>query len=129
MRDKVFWIITRVLAIIALIAFIIVGGLFALYPDMIVGSPITSSASLWHSLALAFMATVSILALLVAIDPRRYLDMLLPLFIGKLTSSLSSLYWYIQFNKSILLTNTFTDGAIAIMTLTLYLLGRRIREV
>jgi hypothetical protein len=127
MRNRIFWVITRILAVIALIGFIIVGGLFTVYPSMVVGSPITSSSSLWHSLTLAFMATVSILALLVAINPRRYLDMLLPLFIGKIVSSLSSLYWYIQFNENILLTNTLTDGAIAVMALILYLMGKRYR--
>ncbi len=127
MRNRFFWIITQIIAIIAFIGFIIVGGLFALYPNMVVGSTVSSSASLWYSLTLAFMATVSILALLVAINPRKYLDMLLPLFIGKLVSSLSSLYWYIQFSRGILLTNTFTDGMIAIVALILYLLGIRYR--
>jgi len=127
MKDRVFWIITRILAAVALIGFIIVGLAFALYPNAVTGSEVTSSSSLWHSLTLAFMATVSMLALLVVIEPKRYLDMLLPLFIGKLVSSLSSLYWYIQFSNSTLLTNTFIDGAIAVMALILYLFGKRHR--
>lgn len=127
MRKDLFWLITRILTFIAFLGFVIVGILFTFYPNMVTGSEVSSSSALWHSLSLAFMATVSVLALIITINPRKYLDMLLPLFIGKLISSASSLYWYTQFNSNILMLNIITDGFIAIVTLIIYVIAKMYR--
>ncbi|MEM3832381.1 MAG: hypothetical protein QW128_02110 [Thermoprotei archaeon] len=118
-RDK-FWFIIRLLSLIAFLGFIYTGVLFALKPEIFTGRLISPDSAFWHSLALAFMATVSVLALLVTINPKKYLDMLLPLAIGKFVSSFSSLYWYIHFNVNFLMFNVLTDGIIALIALILY---------
>lgn len=119
MEDKI-WLIIRLLSFIAFLGFIFVGILFAFKPEIFTEKLISPDSAFWHSLALAFMATVSVLALLVVINPKKYLDMLLPLAIGKFVSSFSSLYWYTHFNANFLMFNVLTDGIIALTALILY---------
>jgi len=123
MRDRI-WFIIRLLSFIAFLGFIYVGILFAFKPETFTEKSISPDSAFWHSLALAFMATVSVLALLVVINPKKYLDMLLPLAIGKFVSSLSSFYWYMYFNASFLMFNVLTDGIIALTALILYSIAK-----
>lgn len=115
------WIAIRILALAALIGFLIVGSLFALSPESFTGGPITSESALWHSLTLAFMATVTLLAAMVLYNPKRYWHALLPIAVGKATSSISSLYWHTKFNTQFLYTNTIVDGGIAAISIILFL--------
>jgi hypothetical protein len=121
MKDKI-WFIIRLLSFIAFLGFVYVGALFAFEPESFTEKLISPDSAFWHSLALAFMATVSVLALLITINPKKYLDMLLPLAIGKFVSSFSSLYWYIHFNVNFLMFNVLTDGIIASIALILYII-------
>ncbi|MCE4600915.1 MAG: hypothetical protein F7C38_05050 [Desulfurococcales archaeon] len=119
-----FWGIVRVLALLAFLGFVIVGLVFAFSPTTFPGTGVDSDAALWHSLALAFMATVSILALLVAVNPERYWAMLLPLGVGKLVSSVSSMAWYARYpTVGALKLNSMVDGAIALVSLALYVVA------
>lgn len=121
-----FWLLVRLLALAAFISFTSVGILFAVAPEVLTGSPPGPGGALWHSLALAFMATVSTLALMVALDPCRYLAMLLPLAVGKAVSSASSLMWLkLHSGPSILEANSVLDGSIALLSLAIYVLARR----
>jgi len=121
MKDKI-WFIIRLLSFIAFLGFVYVGALFAFEPESFTEKLISPDSAFWHSLALAFMVTVSVLALLITINPKKYLDMLLPLAIGKFVSSFSSLYWYIHFNVNFLMFNVLTDGIIASIALILYII-------
>lgn len=123
MEDKI-WFIIRSLSFIAFLGFIFVEILFAFKPEIFTEKLISPDSAFWHSLALAFMATVSVLALLVVINPKKYLDMLLPLAIGKFVSSFSSLYWYAHFNANFLMFNVLTDGIIALTALILYSIAK-----
>jgi hypothetical protein len=122
LRDELFLLVLRILAAISLIGFVVVGLLFAFKPGMFNGGVgVTGYSAIWHSLALAFMATVSALALMIALDPRCYWPMLLPLAIGKAVSSMASGLWYrIHPWQGFLSTNALVDGAIALVALVLY---------
>ena len=121
-----FWLYVRLLASAAFLGFAVVGLGFALLPGEFTGAPVGRSAAFWHGLALAFMATVSVLALMVAVDPRRYWPMLLPLAVGKAVSSLSSMAWLTVYpDVSMLAANSIVDGAIALASLALYVLASR----
>ncbi len=121
-----FWLYVRLLAAAAFLGFAAVGLGFALLPGKFAGAPVGLGAAFWHGLALAFMATVSVLALMVAVDPRRYWPMLLPLAVGKAASSYSSLAWLTVYPEAgALRLNAVLDGAIAAVSLVLYALARR----
>ncbi|MEM2224204.1 MAG: hypothetical protein QXR02_05695 [Acidilobaceae archaeon] len=123
-----FWLILRALSLIALIGFILVGLAFLITPHLFTGENIAGGSALWHSLSIAFMSTVTIIALLVALNPRIYWPMLLPLAIGKLTSSIISLYWYsmlASMTHTMLLLNSIVDGSIGVIALLLYIIARR----
>jgi len=121
-----FWLYVRLLASAAFLGFAVVGLGFALLPGKFAGAPVGRGAAFWHGLALAFMATVSVLALMVAVDPRRYWPMLLPLAVGKAVSSLSSMAWLTVYpDVSMLAANSMVDGAIALASLALYVLASR----
>ena len=115
------WILIRVLALAAFIGFLVVGILFYISPEKFTGYNVTPESSLWHGLALAFMATVTMLALMVLYNPRKYWSCLLPLGIGKAVSALSSGYWYTRHSIEFLMTNTMVDGTIAIISLALFI--------
>jgi hypothetical protein len=52
------WILTRVVASIFLVGFVFVGVVFAFTPSLVMGVSIDVYSSFWHSLSLAFMATI-----------------------------------------------------------------------
>ncbi|MDM7275438.1 MAG: hypothetical protein P3X22_004880 [Thermoprotei archaeon] len=113
----------RVLSFIALIGFLAVGLMFALKPEVFTGSAVGSGSAMWHSLTLAFMATVSVIAFMIMLNPRAYWSMLIPLAVGKLASSVSSFYWYAVLSPQaspMLLLNYVVDGLIGIIALALY---------
>lgn len=115
------WVLLRILAFLASIGFIVVGLAFIVMPQAITGEPIGGESALWHALSLGFMATVTVLGLMVLLNPKKYWIMLMPLGLGKAASSITSLYWYTTYQKSFLLLNTIVDGAIAIIALILYI--------
>jgi len=116
-----FWYTLRALAVIALVGFLTVGLAFAFKPQWFTGADVTRESALWHSLSLAFMATVSIIALMIALKPEKYWEMLLPLAIGKAVSSISSLSWArVHTGSSWLELNTVVDGTIALIAISLY---------
>ena len=118
-----FWFLLRVLSFTALIGFLAVGLMFALKPEVFTGSAIGPGSAMWHSLALAFMATVSVIAFMVMLNPKVYWGMLIPLAVGKFLSSVSSFYWYAALSPQaspMLLLNYVVDGLIGIIALALY---------
>lgn len=115
------WILIRILSLAAFIGFLLIGVLFYIKPDAFTGYSISPQSSLWHSLTLAFMATVTILTLMILYNPRKYWPCLLPLGIGKAVSALSSGYWYTIHNIEFLITNMMVDGGIASISLALFL--------
>ena len=122
-----FWLIVRILALIALIGFLTVGIVFAFNPKIFPGESVSRQATLWHSLAIAFMATVSVIALLVAWKPYKYWEMLLPPLAGKLVSAISSISWYHVYpGFKALKTNAVIDGGIGVIALILYVEAYRI---
>jgi len=104
----------------AFIGFLIVGILFYISPETFTGYEISPESALWHSLSLAFMATVTVLALIILYNPRKYWFGLLPLGIGKAVSALSSGYWSTIHNINFLMTNTLVDGSIGVISLALF---------
>ncbi len=117
-----FWAIIRVVSIIAFIGFLVVGALFALYPPMFSREEVDPGSAIWHSLSLAFMATVTLVALMIALNPQRYWEMLLPLAVGKAVSSLSSIAWAIHYpSVGFLKINAVIDGSIALIAVALYI--------
>ncbi|KUO90629.1 MAG: hypothetical protein AT713_00015 [Caldivirga sp. JCHS_4] len=111
----------RILALLALIGFLAVGFMFALEPRMFTGQAINSGSALWHGLSLAFMATVSAIAFMIVWDPRKFWPMLLPLALGKLTSSSVSLYYYSTYGSFFLLVNGVTDGLIGLIAIAFFI--------
>ena len=53
-----FWLIVRILALIAFLLFVVVLILFIIEPQNFGGAVVVNSSSLWFALAIAFMATV-----------------------------------------------------------------------
>ncbi len=119
--DKGIWLLIRILALAAFIGFLIVGVLFSITPETFTGYSISRESALWHGLSLAFMATVTILALMILYRPRKYWFCLLPLGVGKAASALSSGYWSTRYNVEFLTTNTLVDGSIAVISLVLFI--------
>jgi hypothetical protein len=120
------WLTLRVLALLALTGFLAVGLMFTLTPQTFTGKTVEEASTLWHSLSLAFMATVSTIAFMVAWKPRSFWPMLLPLALGKLTSSGASLYYYSVNGDyklggliDTLLLNGVIDGLIGVIAVTL----------
>lgn len=115
------WIVVRILALLGFTGFLIVGILFCITPETFTGYNVSPESSLWHSLSLAFMATVTILALMILYKPKIYWYGLLPLGIGKTVSAVSSGYWYTRHNTEFLMTNTVVDISIAVISLAIFL--------
>lgn len=115
------WLIIKVLSLLALFGFIGTGLLFAIIPEYFTGAPILYTSALWHSLALAFMATVSSLAFMIAFNPHEYWKLLIPLAVGKATSSVSSLFWFFHYQVEFLMISTLVDGSIALISIILFL--------
>jgi hypothetical protein len=99
--------------------------MFTLTPQTFTGKTVEEASTLWHSLSLAFMATVSTIAFMVVWKPRSFWPMLLPLALGKLTSSSASLYYYSVNGGYKLgglidaLLNGVIDGLIGVIAVTL----------
>ncbi|MGB9729166.1 MAG: hypothetical protein ACP5GU_05745 [Thermoprotei archaeon] len=129
-----FWSYLGILSVVALLGFIMVSLLFIISPNAFTGAGINIGSALWYSLSIAFMSTVSIIALMIFLNPKRYWAMLLPLAIGKLTSSALSLYWYNLLGGSVVLLNVIDalqfnflmDGLIGVIALILYMMAYRI---
>lgn len=120
MYNKI-WLIVRILSILAFLGFLIVGLLFIISPDLFTGYQISREASIWHSLTLGFMATITVIAFMIAYKPETYWHGLLPLGLGKVASAISSLYWYFIHRLGFLIINTMVDSSIALISLILFL--------
>lgn len=117
------------------VTFGVVGLAFLMAPDQVIallnwtgrllGSFAEVPASeqrLWVSLSFAYMSVVTALALLAASDPRRYLHLLPILALGKITSSLSGLGFYLVSRPAFAYLATFVvDGAIVLVVMGCYL--------
>ena len=111
-----FWLIVRVLALVAFLLFIGVLVLFVVEPANFGGAVIANSSSLWFSLSIAFMATVSSLSLFLVFDPKKFWYFMVPLVVGKATSSLTSLVLISKhYSAPFLQMNMLGDGLIAIV--------------
>jgi len=122
------WLALRVLALLALTGFLAVGLAFAFTPQTFTGEAVGGGAALWHGLSLAFMATVSAIAFMIAWKPRMFWPALLPLALGKMISSATSLYYYsvdggykLGGLVDTLLANGVVDGLIGVVALALFI--------
>lgn len=123
--------VVAALCTVAGIAFFAVGLAFVARPDEVlaglerVGTHLGAFAPLprhgtgfWVCLTGAYMAVVTVLAALVAWRPRAFALLLLPLAVGKATSSLTTLALYRTDRPAFAyLANFLTDGAIALLAL------------
>jgi|YelNatPaOPRAMG01_1025707.scaffolds.fasta_scaffold02938_13 predicted PurR-regulated permease PerM len=115
--------------------FLIVGALFYIIPNHVIGifniiSNRTgyfqllppSSEKFYLDLAVAYMACVTAIAYMISRDVIRNINLTPVLIVGKTTSSLLSLISFILFQKSLLyLSNFIVDGAIVLIVLVFYL--------
>jgi hypothetical protein len=115
--------------------FLIVGALFYIIPNHVIGifniiSDKTgyfqllppSSEKFYLDLAVAYMACVTAIAYMISRDVIRNINLTPVLIVGKTTSSLLSLISFILFQKSLLyLSNFIVDGAIVLIVLVFYL--------
>jgi hypothetical protein len=115
--------------------FLIVGALFYIIPNHVIGifniiSDRTgyfqllppSSEKFYLDLAVAYMACVTAIAYMISRDVIRNINLTPVLIVGKTTSSLLSLISFILFQKSLLyLSNFIVDGAIVLIVLVFYL--------
>jgi hypothetical protein len=115
------FVLTRVLSIVWLIGFVVTGAYLAIYPAGLVGVPIVEGSALWHSLSIAYMATVTVLVLFPAVDPVKHWGYLLPLAVAKLSSSSMLIYWYMIFHNRALLVSAYIDGSIGVIAMILFL--------
>lgn len=120
----------RVLAI----TFGVVGGLFLVFPDgtvrvinatgawLRVFSPAPpSQLRFWVSLAVSYMALVTILSVMIQADVRRYRHLMLILAAGKFCSSFTCLLFFMFSSPVFLyLLNFLVDGAITVVVLGCY---------
>ncbi len=123
MRERVLIITIKVIAFMGFIGFAAFTALYALRPGYF--SPITENSAFWYALGLAFMVTVTVLAFMVFLNPKKYWIFLIPpLAAGKITSSLSSLYLSeIYVTISWLKITVVTDGLIALIAVILIVLS------
>jgi len=113
------------------VSFAVVGLLFLFAPDAVLAfgdalgarmgtfapAPPTG-AKLWLSLGVAYMVLVIALALLASLDPRQNRTMMLLLALGKATSSLTSLWFFLtDAPVFIYLLNFIVDGSLTILVL------------
>src|SRR5881409_1927887 len=112
------------------LAFAATGLLFFLFPDGTVralnaaGSPLgfppapPSALRFWLSLGLAYMVLVTLLAALIARDPRGRAHLMPLLAAGKATSSLTCAgYFVLSLPAFVYLANALVDGALALLAL------------
>jgi hypothetical protein len=119
-----FWFVVRVLALVAFLLFVAVLLMFVLEPANFGGSAIADSSSLWFALSIAFMATVSSLSLFLVLDPKKFWYFMVPLVVGKATSSLTSLVLISRhYSAPFLQMNMLGDGLIAVIFLILLFLA------
>ncbi|MBI3890996.1 MAG: hypothetical protein HY303_05650 [Candidatus Wallbacteria bacterium] len=135
LNDRLCRLVLRVLGV----TFALVGVSFLAAPDAVVGlmnligrllgpfpeTPV-GGARLWVSLSFAYMSVVAALALLTATDPPRYLHLLPILALGKLTSSLSGLGFFLLEQHAFVYLATFVvDGSIVLLVMGCWLFYRR----
>jgi hypothetical protein len=123
-------VIFRLLAI----SFAVVGMLFLLFPDGTVRvinaagalfrifPPAPPSAlRFWLSLGVSYMALVTVMAVLIQRDPRRYRDLMPVLAVGKFCSSFTCLLFFLFSSPTFLyLLNFLVDGSITLLVLGCY---------
>ncbi len=129
MKDKIA-IIAWIMRLLAA-TFAVVGLIFLFAPDAVlafgnaVGAQIgafapapPTGARLWLSLAVAYMALVAALAWLAARDVRAKRELILLLALGKATSSLTSLFFFLSAAPVfIYLLNFVLDGLLTLLAL------------
>ncbi len=111
----------------------IVGGLFFLFPDGTIDAlnavgrllgfaPAPHLAHrFWLSLGVAYMAVVTSLAALIARGPVAHRILMLPLAIGKATSSLTCLWFFLLYDRYfIYLANFLVDASLALLAWATY---------
>lgn len=118
------WFIIRVISGLALVGFLAAGAVVIYSPQVLTGEATPPNLLLLQSLSGAFMATISAISLMLLLDPSSNWKMLLPLAVGKATSSLSSLGFYMSSNVPILFVTFIIDGIIAIISSALYVMAR-----
>jgi hypothetical protein len=118
------WLVIRVISCTAFVGFAAAGFIVAYMPQLLIGGAVPPSLLLLQGLSVAFLATISAISLMVALDPANNWRMLLPLAVGKVASSLFSLGYYLGSYVPILLTTFITDCSIAVVSLVLYLIAR-----
>ncbi len=114
--------------------FALVGSIFLLFPNGTVrtinaaGSVFRifppapeSELRFWLSLAVSYMALVTVLAWLIQRDPRRYRHLMPVLAVGKFTSSFTCLLFFVFSSPAFLyLLNFLVDGSIVLVALGCY---------
>ncbi|MCX8072440.1 MAG: hypothetical protein N3C12_08315 [Candidatus Binatia bacterium] len=127
--DRLLGLVYRVLAW----TFGLVGALFFLFPDgtvdalNAVGRPLGFPPAphlahrFWLSLGVAYMAAVTALAALIAKAPTERRLLMVPLAIGKATSSLTCLWFFAAFDRYfIYLANFLVDASLALLAWLTY---------
>jgi hypothetical protein len=121
-------------------AFAVVGMLFVVTPDGVIGtiddvgdalgsfSPgADSDQKLWLGLAFAYMTVITGIALLVSTDVARYRPFLLVLAAGKAASSLAAVaYFVFDDDVFIYLVNFLVDGSLVGIALACWVLAGRV---
>ncbi|MGC9180242.1 MAG: hypothetical protein ACP5GZ_08580 [Vulcanisaeta sp.] len=122
MNVRILIMIIKIISLIGFLGFAAFTVLYVLMPAKF--SPVMEHSAFWYALGLAFMVTVTVLALMIFLDPKRYWVLLVPLAAGKLTSSVTSLYLS-QLYPSVqwLKLTVVTDGTIAIIAIILLILS------
>lgn len=122
-------VVYRVLAL----AFGVVGALFLMFPDGTVAAlngvgslfgfpaapPITHR--FWLGLGVAYMTVVTCLAALIAAAPVERRILMVPLAVGKATSSLTCLWFFLVYDRFfVYLANFLTDASLAVLVWATY---------
>lgn len=114
-------------------AFAIVGAVFFLFPDGTIatldrvgglfGFPPTPPLThrFWLGLGVAYMAVVTCLAALIAVAPSERRLLMVPLAVGKATSSLTCLWFFVAYDRFfVYLANCLTDASLAVLAWATY---------
>jgi hypothetical protein len=118
------------------VAFGVTGATFFLFPDgtidvlngagSIFGLPEAPMMAhrFWLSLGSSYMAVVTALAWLIAADPLGRRPMMIALAVGKATSSLTCLYYFLAYDKFfVYLANFLVDGSLVAIALGAWLIA------
>jgi len=120
--------------------FVVVGLLFLITPDGVLhrlqqlgdalGSfshPPHSQERLWLGLAVAYMTVIAGIAIVVASDVARFRPLLPVLAAGKAVSSLTCLYYFVEYNVFAYLANFVVDGSLVGLALLCWVLAARVK--